>query len=109
MIAYKNWGLMLDLYAQKQCTYNCLNQTVIVASFSGSCVWANSHCSIVVPSQSLLFCMQTYIQNTMAIVKRITMMRATAAPTAIPIMWFVLRPTDGGDGKKDAMGEDVVR
>ena len=53
--------------------------------------------------------MQTYIQNTMAIVKRITMMRATTAPTAIPIMWFVLRPTDGGDGKKDAMGEDVVR
>ena len=37
------------------------------------------------------------------------MMRATTAPTAIPIMWFVPRPTDGGDGKKDAMGEDVVR
>ena len=37
------------------------------------------------------------------------MMRATTTPTAIPTMWFVLRPTDGGDGEKDAMGEDVVR
>lgn len=89
-------GLRSHLYAQRQC--NQLTR-------------ANSHCGTISipPSPLLPFCMQTYIQNTMAIIKRITMMRATTAPTAIPIMWFVLRPTDGGDGKKDAMGEDVVR
>ena len=37
------------------------------------------------------------------------MMTATTKPTAIPTIWFVLRPTDGGDGGKDAMGEDVAR
>jgi len=37
------------------------------------------------------------------------MMTATTKPTAIPTIWFVLRPTDGGDGGKDAMGEDVAK